>query len=169
MMRALTRRAGRLAGRVAVVLAVVVLAAVSLGPQSGRFRTLTVLTGSMAPTIPLGSVVLVVPVPIDEVAVGDVITYAIPVDDHRVVTHRVVEVLEPGVVRTRGDANTADDPWVAKLRGSTAWTVRAYIPGAGYVIQAMRQPGLRVGSVLAGTLLALALGLRRIWGQPALA
>ena len=168
-MRAVAGRVGRVGGRGAVVLAVVVLAAVSLGPQSGRFRTLTVLTGSMTPTIPLGSVVLVVPVPIDEVRVGDVITYAIPVDDHRVVTHRVVEVLEPGVVRTRGDANTADDPWVARLRGSAAWTVRAHVPGAGYVIQTMRQPGLRVGSVLAGTLLAVGMGLRRIWRPPALA
>ena len=168
-MRALTRRAGRVAGRTAVVLAVVVLAAVSLGPQTGRFRTLTVLTGSMTPTIPLGSVVLVVPTPIDQVAVGDVITYAIPVDDHRIVTHRVVEVLEAGVVRTRGDANDADDPWVAKLRGSTAWTVRGHVPRAGYLIQAMRQPVLRVGSVLAGTLLALGMGLRRIWRHPAVA
>lgn len=164
----MTRRIGRMTGRAVIVLGILVVVAVSVGPRAGWFRPLTVLTGSMSPTIPLGSVAVVAPVPVDEVAVGDVLTYAIPVDDHRVVTHRVVEVLAPGVVRTRGDANEADDPWVAKLRGSTAWTVRADVPYAGYVIQGMRQPVLRMSSVLAGTLLMLGIGLRRIWG-PAVA
>lgn len=165
----MTRRIGRMTGRVALVAGVVVVVAVSVGPRLGWFRPLTVLTGSMAPTLPRGSVVLVRPVPVEQVAVGDVLTYAVPVDDHRVVTHRVVEVVEPGVVRTRGDANDAADPWVARLRGSTAWTVRGHVPYVGYAIQGMRQPVLRLSSVLAGTLLMVGLGWRRIWGQPSLA
>lgn len=168
-MRAITARAGRFAGRAAVLVSVVALAVVAVGPHTGRYRTLTVLTGSMRPTLPLGSVAVVVPVPVERIAVGDVITYAIPVDDHRVVSHRVVEVVEPGVVRTKGDANTAADPWVAELKGTTAWKLRGSVPGAGYLIQAMRQPWLRVASVLVSTMTMLVVGMRRIWRRPALA
>lgn len=168
-MRAIGARAGRLAGRAAIALGILVFAAVAIGPHSGRYRTLTVLTGSMRPTLPLGSVAVVVPTPVQQIAVGDVITYAIPVEDHRVVTHRVVEVIEPGVIRTKGDANTAADPWVAELKGSTAWKLRGSVPGAGYAIQALREPGLRIASVLVSTLVMVAIGMRRIWRQPALA
>ncbi len=165
-MTQLCARAGRLAGRVALVLGVLAFTLLVVGPQTGRYRTLTVLSASMRPTFAPGSVVLVVPVPIADVAVGDVITYAIPVDDHHIVTHRVVEVVEPGVVRTRGDANGAPDPWLARLRGSTAWKVRAVVPEVGHAIEAFRLPAVRLASVLVPTALATALALRGVWRRP---
>lgn len=161
-------RASRWVGRAAIVFAVLVFAFLVIGPHTGRYGTLTVLTASMRPTFPPGSVVVVVPTPVTQVKVGDVITYAVPAEDHHVVTHRVIEVVEPGVVRTRGDANGADDPWVARLRGKTAWKVRAGLPGVGYVIQAMRGPSSRLVCIMA-TLMAALVGLRAIWRRPSLA
>lgn len=160
---------GRWAGRVGVLAAVVVFALLVIGPQTGRYRTLTVLTASMRPAFPPGSVAVVVPIPVDEVAVGDVITYRIPVDDHRVVTHRVVEVVRPGVVRTRGDANNSDDPWVAKLKGQNTWKAQARVPGLGYAINAMRTPTARLLAVTIATLISVVVGLRTIWRRPVLA
>ena len=93
-------RVGRLAARAAILLAVAMFLVLVIGPLTGRYRTLTVLTASMRPTFAPGAVVISVPEPIDRIAAGDVITYAIPVDDHRVVTHRVVEVLGPRTVRS---------------------------------------------------------------------
>lgn len=168
-MGAIRDRASRVAGAVAVLLAALAFALLVLGPLTGRYRTLTVLTASMGRTLPPGSAALVVPVPVTDVAVGDVITYAIPVGDHHVVTHRVVEVIEPGVVRTRGDANRAADPWVARLEGSTAWKVRAAVPGVGRAVLALRHPAARLSSVLVPTLLATLLGLHGIWRRPRLA
>jgi hypothetical protein len=92
-----------------------------------------------------------------------VIAYHIPIDDHRVVTHRVVAVergLDGSVtVQTKGDANEAADPWKATLQGDTAWQVRAVVPEVGSVLQALRTPAvsvvLRYGALalLAGWLL----------------
>ena len=52
--------------------------------------------------------------------------------DRRVVTHRVISVQHGAdgtvTVQTKGDANTAVDPWQATLQGRTAYQVRAVIP-----------------------------------------
>jgi signal peptidase I len=105
---------------------------------------MTMLTGSMAPEIEAGDVTIVTPIAVSDVTEGMVISYHIPIDDHRVVTHRVVSV-ERGpagavTVQTKGDANEAIDPWDAMLRGDTAYQVRAVIPEVGSVIQALRTP-----------------------------
>lgn len=162
-------RAGRIAGRAVLLFSILAFGFLVIGPLTGRYRTLTVLTASMRPAYQPGSIVVVVPVPIEQVAVGDVITYSIPVDDHRIITHRVVEVVEPGVVRTKGDANNAADPWVARLQGSTAWETRASVPGAGYVMQLIRGPLPRLAGIFALTALALLIGLPAIWRRPAVA
>ncbi|HEX2173033.1 MAG TPA: signal peptidase I [Dehalococcoidia bacterium] len=162
----LVRRASRIAGLAVVGLCLLTLLALGLGPRTGAYRTLTVLSGSMRPTIPEGSVVVVTPVALGEVRVGDVITYRIPVEDRRVVSHRVVEVVEEGdhpVVRTQGDANAAPDPWLARLDSDPAWRVRAAVPKLGYLIQALRRPPVTtLATGLVPALLA-AIWLADIW------
>lgn len=156
----------RWAARVTVVLATVLFLVVAIGPHTGRYRTLTVLSASMRPTVPAGSVVVVTPIPVADIAVGDIITYAAPVADASVVTHRVIEVVAPGAVRTRGDANNAPDPWVAQLRGTTAWKVRTDVPAVGYVLSALRGPVARVLTLGTTTALGVLFGLRAIWRRP---
>jgi len=162
-------RAGHLAGRAAILLAALAFAALVLGPLTGRYRMLTVLTASMRPTYAPGSIVIAAPEPIDQIANGDVITYSIPVEDHRIVTHRVVEVVRPGVIRTRGDANNTDDPWIARLHGSTVWKVRGRVPLAGYLIQGARHLSFGAGAAVLATMVATLIGLRSIWRRPSLA
>ncbi len=157
---------GRWAGRGAIVVAALAFLVLAVGPRTGSYRTLTVLSGSMRPTFPPGSVLLSEPVPVADLRVGDVITYSIPVQDHRIVTHRVVRIVSQGVVQTKGDANRAVDPWVARLAGTTAWRVRGAIPGLGYLINALSRPVLRVVTVFGSLGGALALGLRSIWRRP---
>jgi signal peptidase I len=126
-------------------------AALGLGPRTGAYQTLTVLSGSMRPTVPPGAVVVVTPVALKEVRVGDVLTYLAPVPPHQTVTHRVVEVLEAGpqpVVRTKGDANPEPDPWVARLGPGRGWRLRMVVPRAGYVLQALQRPWLRRATVI---------------------
>lgn len=139
---------------------------VAIGPHTGRYRTLTVLSASMQPTLPAGSVVVVTPTPVADVTVGDIITYTAPVADAGVVTHRVVEVVAPGTVRTQGDANNAPDPWVAQLKGTTAWKVRTDVPLLGHVLSALRDPIARVLTVGTTTALGVLFGLRAIWRRP---
>jgi signal peptidase len=127
-----------------MVVAVVAFAGLALGPHVFGYRTMTMLTGSMAPEIDRGDVTVVTPLAVSEVTEGMVIAYHIPIDDHRLVTHRVVSV-EHGTdgsvtVQTKGDANEAVDPWLATLQGDTAYQVRAVIPEVGHLLQALRTP-----------------------------
>jgi signal peptidase len=105
---------------------------------------MTMLTGSMAPEIDPGDVTVVTPIAVSEITEGMVITYHRPIDDHSLVTHRVVSVqtAPDGTVsvQTKGDANEAVDPWTATLAGDTAYQVQAVIPEIGNLIEALRTP-----------------------------
>lgn len=152
--------------QLAAVLSVLTLLVLGVGPHSGAYRPVTVLTQSMQPTMPAGSVVFVTPIDAGTVRVGDVITYRIPVEDRRVVTHRVVEIVDPGpapVVRTKGDATDTVDSWTTKLTGGPVWKVRASVPYVGFALRALQQPDVRrVTVVVLPALLALSL-LSQIW------
>lgn len=95
----------------------IVLAAV-LVPRVAGATPMTVLTGSMTPVYPAGTLVVVRPLPAEEIAVGSVITFQLRSGDPTVVTHRVVGVGYDGtgekVFTTQGDANQAPD--VAPVR-----------------------------------------------------
>ena len=168
-MQAIMRRAAQLVLGAIVVLALCLVVAVAIGPRTGAYRTMTVLTASMRPTYPPGSVVLVRPTAVTDLEVGDVITYPIPIDDRRVVTHRIVEIVEAGdrpVVRTQGDANNAPDPWLARLEGGVTWRVAGSLPLLGYGISALREPLVSRGLVLLCPLLLGLLLLADVWRRP---
>ena len=89
------------------------LTAAVLVPRLGGATPYTILTGSMAPNYPPGTLVVVKPVDTTDIQVGTVITYQLRSGDPQVVTHRVIEVghnLE-GETRftTQGDANSVAD------------------------------------------------------------
>jgi signal peptidase I len=144
-------RAAQIMGRTApwlvrgvMVLAVLIFAVLAVGPHLLGYRTMTMLTASMAPEIDPGDVTIVTPIKVSEVTEGMVITYHKPIDDHSLVTHRVISVETAGngtvTVQTKGDANEALDPWTATLEGDTAYEVRGVIPELGHLIQALRAP-----------------------------
>ena len=102
---------------------------------------LSVLTGSMRPHLPPGTLVVTKPTPVEEIEVGDVITFQIESGRSAVVTHRVIERSidsASGEVRftTQGDANNTPDPEPvrpAQIRG-TVWYA---VPYLGWVNQAI--------------------------------
>ncbi len=161
------RRASRLLSTLLLGLAVLLLLSVTVGPRLLHYRTATMLTASMSPAIDSGDVIIDTPLALADVRVGQVLTYHIPVDDHRVVSHRVIEVQRPGPgivnIRTKGDANPAADPWVATLTGDTVWQVRTVVPKAGTEIRALRTP--MVHTLLTGAVPVLVVGwlLLGIW------
>jgi signal peptidase len=92
-----------------VVMAIVVL--LILPRATGGFA-MTVLTGSMTPDIPVGSVVFVRPVDPMTLRVGDVATYRPEQNKDAFITHRVIEITEKGPNREfvfKGDANNDRD------------------------------------------------------------
>ena len=122
--------------------AVLLLAALAIVlvvlPKATGSVPLTVLTTSMEPTLPPGTLVVVRPTPLDEIEVGDVVTYQIAPGEPAVVSHRVVAVTAAadGSRRfiTQGDANAVPDGRPvedAQVRGVVWYSV----PGLGFVNQ----------------------------------
>ncbi|MET3175488.1 UNVERIFIED_ORG: signal peptidase [Arthrobacter sp. UYCu721] len=152
-----------------LVLGVAAFLALAIGPRVLGYQTLTMLTGSMAPLINPGDVVITQPVPASEITAGDIITYHIPVEDQRVETHRVTEVIaNPDgsvAVRTKGDANNGADPWTATISGTTVDRHVTTIPHIGKVIRAVREP-LVLNILMYGAPAVLVIGmLASIWGK----
>ena len=123
---------------------------------------LTVLTGSMDPTLPAGTVIVVRPAAAEDVRVGDVITFHPRPEDPAVVTHRVVGVTSGSDGRiafvTKGDANDATDA-AQVVEEQVVGTVWYSLPLVGTIRVALdpHLPWLRpfVGTILvfAGVLL----------------
>lgn len=142
-----------------MLLGVVVAAAVALivVPKLTGSMPLTVLTGSMSPTYPPGSVVIVRPAPVNELQIGDPITFQARSDDPEVVTHRIVSAVFGGdgsrQFVTRGDANGAVDPTPVK-EGQIRGRVWYSVPLVGHAATALSPDRRELATnVLAGGLL----------------
>jgi len=147
------RRWIRLAGLVASGLAAAVIvgfALLTIVPRAGLYNTFVVLTPSMEPGIPVGSVVVVVPAKPQTIQVGDVVTTAEPVPPHLSVTHRVssIEQGDGGLLfRTKGDANSLPDPW-ALHSSDLAGKVVAVLPVVGYALLYSSNAWVKLGLTL---------------------
>jgi len=124
------------AGLLALILGLAI-AAVFL-PRIVGAVPLTVLTESMSPAIPPGTLVVVRPIAqseLDQIRAGDVISFLPYAGDHTLVTHRVIRVthLANGgyIFTTQGDANPlADTPVRGKQVRAKLWYS---IPGVGWL------------------------------------
>ncbi|HEX9989312.1 MAG TPA: signal peptidase I [Chloroflexia bacterium] len=161
-------RLGRLVMRAVmstgVALAIGVLA-LTVGPRFLPYQTYTVLSGSMEPTLPVGSVIVAVPAQGNELNKGDIITVAIPQRQDMLVTHRIVAV-ETGpqgrVFKTKGDANQEADSWLVPASGG-GWRYAFAIPYLGYVLSALQSGLGRMLLLVVPTLLLGGLLLVEIW------
>ena len=149
------------------VAAVAAFLLLAVGPRVLGYQTSTMLTGSMAPLINPGDVVVTAPTAVTGIRAGDIITYHIPVEDQRVETHRVTEILTNGdgttSVRTKGDANNGVDPWTATLQGSTIDRHVLTVPYVGQAIRSLREPVV-LNTLVYGAPAVLVIGLlASIW------
>ena len=154
----LQSRIAKAAGRLlvsgfSICLSVAVLAAALMVLSGmGQNRFYAVMSGSMEPAIPAGSLVYVVPCPDPaQILPGDVIAFRA---GSATAVHRVVSAdRQNRCSRTKGDANTAQDPQpvpYARVLG----IVRRHVPGLGYGLVFLRQRHVR-----------LVLGAGRRWPQ----
>lgn len=100
---------------VAVLIMLVALgAAVIVVPAATGATPLTVLTSSMEPGLPPGTLLVVKPVEPEDVRIGDVVTYQLESGKSTVVTHRVIEVTKTAGGEysfiLQGDNNSQPDP-----------------------------------------------------------
>jgi signal peptidase len=164
-----SRHAGRLGLNLLVGAAVAVFAFLAIGPRLLPYRTVTMLSGSMRPVAPVGSVLVDVAEPVSALRPGQVISFHAPVPGRPVVSHRVIDVQHRDgqvLVRTKGDANSAADPWLAVVHGDTVWRMRAVIPGLGTAVRAMRARLARPLMLYAVPGVLLLWLLASVWRRP---
>lgn len=115
-----------------LVLGAVTLALLLAGVRVLGFTPYTVLSGSMEPAYPVGSLIYVKAMPAQEIKVGDPITFVLN-EDLVVATHRVIKIDEVAQnFYTKGDANESADAapvYFKNLLGRPMF----HIPGLGYV------------------------------------
>ena len=113
------------------IIAVIIMASLSLViPKLFGMSVYNVISGSMEPTISVGSIVYAKPTEFDKLANGDIIAYEAGAS---VVTHRIDEIdREDKLITTKGDANRATDVMpVAYI--NVIGKVVAHVPLLGYV------------------------------------
>lgn len=138
---------------IGLIIALAILLIVSMLPLPGNYKALSVLSGSMQPTIKTGSVVIVLPA--DDYKIGDIITFR-SAKSKVPITHRIVEIqVNSGVPYyiTKGDANNAPDSDLV-LKKSIQGKVLFFIPFLGYILEFLRKP---IGFILIIIVPALAI------------
>ena len=141
-----------------VIVAIVAIVAAGLvGLRLAGFRVFTVMSGSMEPEYPVGSMIYVRPVDYTELKVGDVISY-VANGENTIVTHRITEIkVDEGDAsvlrfRTKGDMNDLADTRLVHYKNVLGTPVVA-IPLIGYVAYNVQQPPGIYVALVAGTLL----------------
>lgn len=168
------RRSSRTIARVTTALvagAVVTLVAGYAVLLVAGLKPVAVYSGSMRPTLGIGSLAVDRVVSARSVRVGDVITFNDPYVKGRLVTHRVVQIVptKHGLAyRTKGDANAARDPWAIRLTDRVG-RVAFDVPVAGYVLYYAHTREVRGALLAVFAALFLVAALRRIWRSDATA
>lgn len=121
-------------------------------------RPATVLSGSMAPTLHRGDLVVALPIHPAQARSGDIVTFADPARPGRLITHRLVSGEAEGARRamvTQGDANAVPERWTVATDGRIG-RVAYRVPLVGHLVLAARS-GPSGAFVLAAPLFLLAL------------
>jgi signal peptidase len=162
-----------------LLVAAIGLAALMVLPILLGYERYVIVSGSMEPTIPVGSIVYDEVVPVEELEVGDVITFVPPpeYDISDPVTHRIHSITVAGensetpgerIIRTKGDANEKVDPWQMILDRPEQARVAHHIPYVGYVYMALSKPWVQllvIGLPALALAVFVAASLWRLSGQ----
>lgn len=126
-----------------LVVLVVLLAVALVGVRLVGIKTYAVISGSMEPTYPTGSLLYVKSVNAQELRVGDAITFML--DEDTVATHRIIEIIpddeDSSILRfcTQGDANDTPDGTPVHYKNIIGKPVFA-VPYLGYFAHFVQNP-----------------------------
>lgn len=122
---------------------------------------LTVLTSSMAPKFPPGTLIVIKPTPVDEIRVGDVVTYQITSGQPAVISHRVISRIVDldgnTTFITKGDNNDlADKNPIREIQvKGVLWYALPYLGWVNNAVNGEARP--LVVPLVAGALFAYAM------------
>jgi signal peptidase len=145
----------------------------------GVARFVPILSNSMAPDMPVGSLAIALPIERESVAAGDVIIFTAPIGPERRVIHRVTHVYAgeeteqfvdwtptKSYMETKGDNNPAADPWVLTMSDATIWRQESVVPSAGWPAIWLGDPKIRFAAFGLAGMAVVAWSLVVVWRRP---
>jgi signal peptidase len=146
----------------AVVILLIAASAFTLLCSCFGWHVDVVFSGSMKPALNVGSMVLTRPEAVQDINVGDIITFYSPLNQE-LTSHRVIDV-ESGPslgFHTKGDANEEADPFIVPAE-NVLGTICLQVPYLGYVSHFIKTPlGLLLTLCLPG-LVIIVMEIRNI-------
>ena len=132
-----------------LLIALIALCLPLTAPKAFGYHIYTVISGSMEPAVPGGSLVYIESVEPEDVAEGDVIAFYSAEDQASIITHRVVEnrVLM-GEFITKGDANRTQDMNPAPYANFIG-IVRLTAPHVGRIAQVLTSTAGKIAAACA--------------------
>ena len=119
-------------GTLIIIILIIVCLPIAV-PKFMGFEEFTVISGSMEPAIPVGSLVYVKETDAEDLKEGDVIAfYGTDLKSDTIITHRIVSIdLGEDEITTKGDANEAQD-FDPVSASNVIGVVKMHIPVLGY-------------------------------------
>lgn len=147
---------GSALGLVALVLAVLAAVVLIIVPMATGSQTYSVLTNSMRPHLPPGTLIISRPVAFQDLRIGDVVTYQLESGRADVITHRIVSTAadQEGntLLITQGDNNDLPDEAPVReiqVRGKLFYAV----PYAGFLANWLGNQDRGLGAQIAAVVL----------------
>jgi signal peptidase len=145
----------------------------------GIARFVPILSNSMAPDMPVGSLAIAQPIERQSVATGDVVIFSAPIGPDRRVIHRVTNVVageqaerivnwDPNklYMETKGDNNPAADPWIVTISDDTVWTATNVVPSIGWPAIWLGDARMRFAAFGLAGIAVVAWALIVVWRRP---
>ncbi|MEG2522270.1 MAG: signal peptidase I [Anaerovoracaceae bacterium] len=134
-----------------IVLALIIVFIIMAVPIIAGFKPVVVLSGSMEPTYPVGSIIYHRSTSFEKLSVGDPITFKAE-GNSTMITHRIVVKNDLSrTVVTKGDANKTEDINQVKEENIIGKATKFAIPYAGYLVTFTKR--IPVIIILAGILI----------------
>jgi signal peptidase len=164
-----------------VVLGVTLVALVGafLLSMFGIARFVPVLSNSMAPDMPKGSLAIARPLEREAVSTGDVVIFTAPIGPDRRVIHRVTNVVGAAqadqivdwnpnklYMETKGDNNPAADPWIVTISDDIVWRASTVVPSAGWPAIWLGDARMRFAAFGLAGIAIVAWALVVVWRPP---
>jgi signal peptidase len=137
--REMVKRIINYLGNVLAVLLLLIICFLIFGSRITMIDIFTIYTGSMKPTIPIGSTVVVQSIQESHIKVGDIIAFHSSTNSETVV-HRVIDIINENSsfsFHTAGDANDSPDVNLVPAR-DVVGKVCLIIPYLGYLSEFLR-------------------------------
>lgn len=140
-----------------ILVILMLIAAVIFVPKFFGLEPLIVLSGSMEPTYPTGSLLYVKSIKQEDVKEEVPITFYL--EDGTLATHRVIEVTAEGTFRTQGDANDVADGGAVEYKNILGTPV-AHVPKLGYLADKLSSTTGKIiyGSIVISIIILMLMG-----------